>query len=447
MEFFDSLVLNRSSEHIALLHYILMTIYFIFLPFSGLVLSGTLLSLIYKRKGEREKNNDYIFLAKNIIQITTINKSSGIILGVLPAFSLLLIYSQLLHSSGSAIISFLFVSFVLYLAGILMIYIYRYAFIFNDVFKNATENNKEESFNEEYVKFYKGAENLKDKTGLFGLIFLAGSLLLILACVSLSINTTKWQVVNNLFSLVVTPDALLRYLFFIVSSLTLTGAYILFINLYWGDTKTKIGDGHKKIISSLSLKIIFVFTLLQPAFLFLGLFTMPDSSLSSSIFIIALFAVLLTFMALNIAYILSKEKNIKLSGYLFIILILVFASGIIKDQAAMSNSGALHALVLNSEYEKYFKELQASGSLGDTEAEGKRIFNKICSTCHKFDQKLVGPPYKETLPKYEGKIDELAAFISNPVKKNQNYPPMPNQGIKMSEAKAVAKYIMNNYKK
>jgi len=51
------------------------------------------------------------------------------------------------------------------------------------------------------------------------------------------------------------------------------------------------------------------------------------------------------------------------------------------------------------------------------------------------------------LPKYEGKTDELVKFIMNPTQKNPGYPPMPAQGLKPAEARAIADYIMENYKK
>jgi len=81
------------------------------------------------------------------------------------------------------------------------------------------------------------------------------------------------------------------------------------------------------------------------------------------------------------------------------------------------------------------------------EISGADIFNGKCSACHKYDQKLVGPPYKETLPKYNGDVDKVAAFVMNPSKINPAYPAMPNQGLKPAEARAIATYILEEVKK
>ena len=94
----------------------------------------------------------------------------------------------------------------------------------------------------------------------------------------------------------------------------------------------------------------------------------------------------------------------------------------------------------------YEEEFKASLGLASMDISGEDIYNGKCVACHQFDQVLVGPPYKEVLPKYENDQEALAQFILNPVKINENYPAMPNQGLKPNEAKAVAEYLLETYK-
>jgi len=42
-----------------------------------------------------------------------------------------------------------------------------------------------------------------------------------------------------------------------------------------------------------------------------------------------------------------------------------------------------------------------------TGVSAEQIYNQKCIACHKFDVKLVGPPYKETVPKYNGDVKKL----------------------------------------
>ena len=78
--------------------------------------------------------------------------------------------------------------------------------------------------------------------------------------------------------------------------------------------------------------------------------------------------------------------------------------------------------------------------------KGKGVFEKICNTCHRFDRKVIGPPLNSVLPGYQGKPEELMAFIANPTKKNPDYPAMPNPGLKEDELQAVATYLLSTVK-
>jgi len=101
-----------------------------------------------------------------------------------------------------------------------------------------------------------------------------------------------------------------------------------------------------------------------------------------------------------------------------------------------------------------FFSWQASGETAKDSAQttetavdsplSKHTRGKKCVACHKFDTKVVGPPYKETVPKYNGDVQQLAEYIYNPVKKDPAYPPMPNQGLKKKEAVAVAQYLLDH---
>jgi cytochrome c len=76
---------------------------------------------------------------------------------------------------------------------------------------------------------------------------------------------------------------------------------------------------------------------------------------------------------------------------------------------------------------------------------GEEIFNAKCSACHLFDQKKVGPPYKSVLPKYRGNKAQLVSFVLNPLKVDPSYPPMPNQGLKPTEADSIATYLLARF--
>jgi cytochrome c len=118
-----------------------------------------------------------------------------------------------------------------------------------------------------------------------------------------------------------------------------------------------------------------------------------------------------------------------------------------NDQQAFVSTSKNHEVQLATIYAAHEKDVKAVIGIEEVAAiSGQDIYNGRCIACHKFDTKLVGPPYNSVLPKYDGKQDQLIKFILNPVKVNPEYPAMPNQGLKPNEAEAIAEYIMKMYK-
>ncbi|HSD64764.1 MAG TPA: cytochrome c, partial [Ignavibacteriaceae bacterium] len=145
-------------------------------------------------------------------------------------------------------------------------------------------------------------------------------------------------------------------------------------------------------------------------------------------------------------YSMIKYAKVNYSGPVFFVILLTLFVLIIKDQTLLRNSTEVQTAVMNVKYEEMMAKLTGADKVNKA-ISGEQIYKNICSSCHSFDHKVVGPPYKQTLPKYEGHIDQLISFIRNPVKKNPDYPPMPNPGLTPVEADSIAHYIMATYKK
>lgn len=160
--------------------------------------------------------------------------------------------------------------------------------------------------------------------------------------------------------------------------------------------------------------------------------------------IIALFILLLISV---FYYFMLKESSTRYGNSVIYLFVIALAFLIIKDQFAFDTATKKQFILLTANYEEYQQKLQEKFGLVEEIINAQEIYNGKCIACHQFDRRVVGPPYKEVLPKYEGKMEELTKFILNPVKINPDYPPMPNQGLKPKEAQAVAEYIMVTYLK
>lgn len=443
MEFLDKLVLPQSAEHIELLHYLLTLILFLFMPFIAAIFGGTLLSLYYRRRGLDEGNNLYLRFSKDIIELVTINKGTGVILGIVPVLTSLLIYAQLLHTTNSTVVSYIGVSFFLISIALILIYTYRYTLSFSRIFDIVKDSPAEEEDSAEIKQFREANRQLSTKSGRYGIVLLFLALWLFTAAMALSTDTLIWND-DPLFAIFYWK-VLVNFLNFIAVSFAITGSAIFFGYFYWDGGRKNLSPEYKTFLKSLALKITFVSALVIPIFILISVFTLPVDSLSGSVFTYSVLALFLLFIAYHFLYAMIRDAHEKYSGQVFFAILFAILALIVKDQAAMNNATQVQSAVLSAQFTEYITSLRGETSVAVI--SGKEIFDVRCSSCHRFDQKLVGPPYDTTLPKYEGNINGLTAYIMNPTKIDPAYPPMPNPGLRPAEAKAVAEYIMEEYKK
>lgn len=74
------------------------------------------------------------------------------------------------------------------------------------------------------------------------------------------------------------------------------------------------------------------------------------------------------------------------------------------------------------------------------------VKNSDCATCHKVDEKVMGPAFREIANKYpnnDATIDTLAHKIMSGGSGNWgNIPMVAHPGISVEDAKAMAKYVL-----
>jgi cytochrome c551/c552 len=446
MEFLDNLVLPQSSEHIELLHYMLILIFFLFVPFISIILGGTSLSLYYRRKGINEGNKVYLKFAKDVIELVTINKSIGIILGIVPLFTSILIFAQLLHTSNAASVTYLVFSFVFITAGLILIYAYRYSLSFINIF-NILHNQHipENQIAGEIDKFKKGNEKLSAKSGAYGFMLLIIGLWLFTGAYTITAYPDYWGSGNLLFTLF-SWKVIASGLQYIAYAFAITGGAILFGYFYWDGGIEILDPAYKKFVKKVAVYLTLGAALVQPLFLFLNTAALPRTALSGGVFSYAAVSLVLLFLLYHFLYGMIKNADAKYSGAVFFMVLFSLLAVIVKDQLAMKNSTKPHAAVLSHEYEKFLVELKGESAAGEI-LTGQQIFDIRCSSCHTFEQKLVGPAYNDVLPKYQGNLNALVAFIRNPAKIDPAYPPMPNPGLRPQEAEAIATYLLEEFDK
>jgi len=416
MEFLDNIALPQSAEHIELLHYLLIILLFIFIPFISLIFSGTWLSLYFKKKERIELDDNYKKISKDLIELVTVNKNVGLILGLIPLLSVILIYSQLFQATDSSGIIYLGVSFIL--LAISLNYIY------------------------DYMHSFRYLVDVDLNSGKIGLTFLFFSIWFFITGITSAVFYEDWQstgLLGDLFSW----GVLVRFIYFLIASFTIAGSGLLFGIFYLDDGKRNDGGEYGNFVRSNGIKITFISAIFIPVFMLINLFIMPENSLSGAVFAYIVIGLVLLFLGYNFLYMIYARFDSKYTALLFFTLLFMVLSAIISDQAVISNSTKVHSATLASQYDEILLELKGEG--GPVELNGEEIYNVKCGSCHKFDVKLVGPPHNKVIPKYLGKEAELVAFIRNPDKIDPDYPAMPNPGLKPAEARAVAEYLLKTF--
>ncbi|MBN8546648.1 MAG: c-type cytochrome [Ignavibacteria bacterium] len=437
MDFLDKLVLPQSLEHIQLLHYMMMLVLFLYIPFTGMLMGGLSLSLFFKRKAKSTGNPFYLRLSSEVIRTVTVKKTAGVILAMLPPFVLTFIGAQILHQLKIAATGYLFFGALLGVPAVILVYIYRYSLEFKGLFKSMEGNKEVDSY-------FESASDLNRFTGPWGMFMMISSTYFVIAGISLGIYSNEWEASKNLLHIFASGSFFIKWLYLFAFGFAVTSIVLLFRFFYWdGGIKDESGE-YKEFAREKFSKIAMLSAFVLPLLILIHTVQIPASSLSKTTLMYSAIAALLLFGLFHSIYEIVKKKNMNATSWALLFVVFSAVALILGDQSAFKQSTKMNSIALSDQYDSTMKQMLAA--TGAAEISGEAIFQQKCQACHKWDVKLVGPPYKETLPKYEGKLNELYNFIGNPVKVNPAYPPMPAQGLKPKEVKAVAKYIMENYK-
>ena len=78
------------------------------------------------------------------------------------------------------------------------------------------------------------------------------------------------------------------------------------------------------------------------------------------------------------------------------------------------------------------------------EERAKVTYMAICSGCHTYTGRMIGPPVKIIQALYMDNPQGIVDYITKPVKKRDDYPEMPPQDYLDEETRmAVAKYMLS----
>lgn len=427
MEFFNSLFLPPSPDHLQLIKIIVLLIYFIHIPFISLMIGGTFFSWFYRILYRREGTAFYGRVARDFTNTLVFGKTAGILLGIVPLVILVLVEGQIFYDSSLNIVSFLLYTTVFAAIGITGAYFYQAGYRKPGV-----------SF---LAQFFIGG---------LALVFLLMAYLVFVATTGLILDPGRWFIITSVADLLFSWNVIARFLHFITAAFAVSGAAFVFFTRNWKDTRQDVEPEYAQFILKVGGGITMTFVVLQPLLIFWNLITMPGMALSAVVYALSVFVIFLIFLLSLNVYKLLKDCRPEMGTSIFVFFIVVLLVMIVNDHVARENSIENHTKVLVQRAEEAQAELKARREEKMTAAQepdlklGEQIFNNRCSSCHRFDQRVVGPPYNEVLPKYAGNKEKLVEFVKNPKKINPDYPQMPDLGLTDHQVRSVVAFLLQH---
>ncbi len=432
MEFLDKLFIPSSASTLALLKYLLMIALVIYSVYLGVLLTSSLLSLIYKFIYVRKKDGKYLKISKDYIDLITPSKTTAFGLGLVPFFSIILIYLQIIQKAESDIIFYFFISFILFIPAVILLYLFKHTII-------------EKSNGETTYQKAGGFSNWL--YGIAGFILLMVSARLFTADVTMSADFPKWSEGLYLTELMLNIQTILHIVQFVTISIVISALAYIVKYFYWD--KPEESEITEDMVYSRNINewLALIFGFIQPLLLVIDFLTIPEETMRTGEFIyggLSLFSLLIMLHMTYAAIRWKKLGSIYFSFSLYLIII-SFAFLILKEQSAFALSSGEQTLQLTSDYNKFEETVREREGKAKPKIDGGEIYKTKCMACHRFDQKLVGPPHKLVMLKYLNNKEGMVKFILNPVKVDPAYPAMPDQGLTPDEAQAVVDYMYKEY--
>ncbi len=424
MEALNVIAIPHTEQVLKLLEILFFLGFSIFTLYFAFLFGASSFAIYYYLRGISKNDDYYLTVSKNYVNYFGKGYVAFIGLGLVP---ILAVYYALLQFIQKAPDDFFLVLFVS--VGLFIVYVVVSKILLLKSSKIAIGNR-----NLLFVVFL----------GILSLISLVVSFLTIGVfnlSVSVGFQLTPFTIVDLL-----SFNTIIRFLFFIAIAFIITPLTYIF-KTYSVDEVAEKGNYfiESKPFKQNLTNILIAFYLL-PIIYFLMYLQMPKNLVTLQNFILVVSSILVLLLCGVFTYFSLKESKVSFAKYAFVTALVSFILIFASDTSLLAVSNKVQQFKIAKEYITYHEQLLASaGRQTGEQINGEEIYKAKCVACHQFDTKLVGPPHKEVLKKYENRKEDMVKFILNPVKVDPNYPPMPNQGLKPKEAEAVVNYMFEHY--
>ena len=427
MEFFNNFVIPPSPGHLMLLRFLLVIANAILVPYLAIVFGATLLSVMlnaFDRDPKTPTGPNFGRLAKDVMRMAVPDHVVPLVLGVLPLVVLWMIYGQWFYQSNVSTMSLLPAGAIITALSFWPLQVY-----------NST--------------LYPEGKNtaINFAIGGLGLTALAIGTYVLVAAVTRFNDPERWVFTWSTLRTLTSFNIIWKYIFFVMSGVAIAGVGILYFFFDWGGRKPEMTPEYATFAKNFGAGAGIAGLLALPLLGFFYLVTTPILARSVPVYVVAAAMLVVLFVVFVFLYYAILSKTPRFGRPSFLVLLLAFILIGVGDQMTLVNATQEHSAALITQWEEREALLAAereaahSASVAVDLAVGERVFNTLCVTCHRMDERLVGPPLNTVLPKYAD-ADALAAFIRRPTRVDAEYPAMPAPALTLPEIKSVAAYLL-----
>lgn len=231
-----------------------------------------------------------------------------------------------------------------------------------------------------------------------------------------------------------------------------TGSAFILFRQRKPEVLTDLDTHEQRLNDRIALVMVWLGIAIIPPALVIELFTQPSSSISFSLVQLSLLLLGILFVLSLILLRFHPKPSLTQGIFLFVLSVLATGLFVFKLSNAQATAAWDVRMKMNSnltsnrekqteEQSKRYKKMEASAKIG------KSIFENRCSTCHSWDQKIVGPALGVVMQKYLHNPVALTKFILKPFKVNPDFPPMPNPGLNSTEVDSVTAFLVEEAKR
>ncbi|ABA89787.1 menaquinol oxidoreductase complex ACIII, membrane protein and cytochrome c subunit ActE, 1 heme-binding site [Syntrophotalea carbinolica DSM 2380] len=281
--------------------------------------------------------------------------------------------------------------------------------------------------------------------GMLGVLLVTACCLVLSCTESLLLTPEYWPFLPRLPYLFLSWHGLVRFVEFLLLTGAITGNALLFSRATPPPAPDPINPADH-IAKRIGFGLILGSLLLWPLALCLDMTIIPSLALSRLLSGLSILSVALAGLA-AVLLVTIRCRSFYAPRFFFVIVVLLFwcwafmghtaRERILVPVAVAGLAIAPSAATTQPQPATPVKPMAPAV----TDISGQRLFEQKCSVCHRFDQRVVGPPLNSVIPDYRKTPDALAAFLLQPVKRNPDYPAMPNLGLTTAQAQALADYL------